>query len=409
MIVHNNNIGRRLPELQTLILCSGWFYKIFRIWVALSKTAVMYFSGYCKIITWFLFVGILRDRIERCEEHWLSSTFCLSSSSNESFVQNRFHVVRTTPVYYEFLPVVWNCDVPHQFCWDHVSSLGLLHYSNLILLLSSWISSSQPLCEQFCSILNELNPNALHHKSLILLDRNFSEFSSEFRDRCSKRSMESFVSRNTFPFSLLDGTCAFRVLLLHNMRFLGASFLSAKLFQRRRTRFFLFNCSFCDQLAAGVIKFRLWNRCFIHVTIHSSAYQDPGISFWITWRRNFMGFARYPIIFLICFAVLLHSGPVASSMSSASFRSLALVSKNFLLESVPGIWARVRHLFPNARANTAWLDLHIPRAFRVSHVSRREIARHVVRHQGNRSRLRHYQIQHLVNFLPKFPAVLFST
>ena len=119
------------------------------------------------------------------------------------------------------------------------------------------------------------------------------------------------------------------------------------------------------------------------------------------------GSAPYQILFLIC--TWLHS--VSSSTLSANSRCFAFVSKYVLLrffvlvsknfvESVPvSTLENVRLdrdscsvVFPNACANTVWFNLHMFRAFGVTHVSRREITRHIARHQWNRSWFWYHQI-----------------
>ena len=105
-------------ELQSLILRSGKFHPMYCILIVLPISVVMYFLRNSVIIMRFLFIFVVTEWIQRCEEDCLSNFAIIFSSLNSSTHQNGLRVPRHSPVKDVLLPGVRNKCVFRHY-WSH--------------------------------------------------------------------------------------------------------------------------------------------------------------------------------------------------------------------------------------------------------------------------------------------------
>ena len=82
-------------------------YPINGVLIMFPIAVIMHLPGNCEVLTGCLFIWILPERVERCEEDGLSSRLALFSSCIES-VQDGLGAEGTTPVKHKLFPIVRN-------------------------------------------------------------------------------------------------------------------------------------------------------------------------------------------------------------------------------------------------------------------------------------------------------------
>ena len=112
--------GLCLPELQSLILCSGSFYPIHGILISFPMTVVVHCLRNCVIVSKFFFVGISTKRVQWCEEDSLPSFVASMSTQNQSILQDRLNAEKNKLCEKKLFQVVRNSKKPHQrrFNWS---------------------------------------------------------------------------------------------------------------------------------------------------------------------------------------------------------------------------------------------------------------------------------------------------
>ena len=100
-----------MPELQSLMLCSGKFYPTNCILVTLPMTVVVHCLRNCVIITGFIIVGISTKRVNWCEEDSLPSFVAFPSTRSQSDFRDRLNAETTTHVKIILFPIVRNPNV----------------------------------------------------------------------------------------------------------------------------------------------------------------------------------------------------------------------------------------------------------------------------------------------------------
>ena len=133
---------------------------------------MVHFLGNCKVITGCLFIWILPERVEGVKKVCRPSLLCFPPAMSP-FSRMELMLKEHPPVKHKLFPIVRNKIVPHQFRRNcHSTSVSLNRskasqdfFSNLVLLLPSWMCRSQSVSEKSRA---PLSANALNNFGLVV-------------------------------------------------------------------------------------------------------------------------------------------------------------------------------------------------------------------------------------------------